>query len=252
MKLSALNAWDILVLTLIFFGYPILASTGLYFTAAETAGNQAAQQALQFSAHDNWRSILFKGITLLVAFAYLHWRRFDFSQLNFKLNRYTPVKTLAFILLVGVIAAAFDGIQLFLLEPGMEAEAVAGAEQSAESYGFLDFLAAYTAYLSPPFILFALLNGFFEELYFLGLIFCAEKKIFRLALIFSLFVRFSFHTYQGIDAALTITLLGLVFCLLRLKHKALPPFMLAHSFFDLFGLSYLLNLLYGLWYFLAA
>lgn len=228
MKLSALNAWDILVLTLIFFGYPILASTGLYFTAAETAGNQAAQQALQFSAHDNWRSILFKGITLLVAFAYLHWRRFDFSQLNFKLNRYTPVKTLAFILLVGVIAAAFDGIQLFLLEPGMEAEAAEGAEQSAESYGF------------------------FEELYFLGLIFCAEKKIFRLALIFSLFVRFSFHTYQGIDAALTITLLGLVFCLLRLKHKALPPFMLAHSFFDLFGLSYLLNLLYGLWYFLAA
>lgn len=228
MKLSALNAWDILVLTLIFFGYPILASTGLYFTAAETVGNQAAQQALQFSAHDNWRSILFKGITLLVAFAYLHWRRFDFSQLNFKLNRYTPVKTLAFILLVGVIAAAFDGIQLFLLEPGMEAEAVEGAEQSAESYGF------------------------FEELYFLGLIFCAEKKIFRWALIFSLFVRFSFHTYQGIDAALTITLLGLVFCLLRLKHKALPPFMLAHSFFDLFGLSYLLNLLYGLWYFLAA
>lgn len=228
MKLSALNAWDILVLTLIFFGYPILASTGLYFTAAETAGNQTAQQALQFSAHDNWRSILFKGITLLVAFAYLHWRRFDFSQLNFKLNRHTPVKTLAFILLVGVIAAAFDGIQLFLLEPGMEAEAAEGAEQSAESYGF------------------------FEELYFLGLIFCAEKKIFRWALIFSLFVRFSFHTYQGIDAALTITLLGLVFCLLRLKHKALPPFMLARSFFDLFGLSYLFNLLYGLWYFLAA
>lgn len=208
MKLSALNAWDILVLTLIFFGYPILASTGLYFTAAETAGNQAPQQALQFSAHDNWRSILFKGITLLVAFAYLHWRRFDFSQLNFKLNRYTPVKTLAFILLVGVIAAAFDGIQLFLLEPGMEAEAVEGADQSAESYGF------------------------FEELYFLGLIFCAEKKIFRWALIFSLFVRFSFHAYQGIDAALTIiTLLGLVFCLLRLKHKSLPHFMLAHSFF---------------------
>lgn len=208
MKLNALNAWDILVLTLIFFGYPILASTGLYFTAAETAGNQAAQQALQFSAHDNWRSILFKGITLLVAFAYLHWRRFDFSQLNFKLNRYTPVKTLAFILLVGVIAAAFDGIQLFLLEPGMEAEAVEGADQSAESYGF------------------------FEELYFLGLIFCAEKKIFRWALIFSLFVRFSFHAYQGIDAALTIiTLLGLVFCLLRLKHKSLPHFMLAHSFF---------------------
>lgn len=229
MKLNALNAWDILVLTLIFFGYPILASTGLYFTAAETVGNQAAQQALQFSAHDNWRSILFKGITLFVAFAYLHWRRFDFSQLNFKLNRHTPVKTLAFILLVGVIAAAFDGIQLFLLEPGMEAEAVEGADQSAESYGF------------------------FEELYFLGLIFCAEKKIFRWALIFSLFVRFSFHAYQGIDAALTIiTLLGLVFCLLRLKHKALPPFMLARSFFDLFGLSYLFNLLYGLWYFLAA
>lgn len=207
MKLSALNAWDILILTLIFFGYPILASTGLYFTAAETAGNQATQQALQFSAHDNWRSILFKGITLLVAFAYLHWRRFDFSQLNFKLNRHTPVKMLAFILLVSVIAAAFDGIQLFLLEPGMETEAAEGADQSAESYGF------------------------FEELYFLGLIFCVEKKIFRWALIFSLFVRFSFHAYQGIDAALTITLLGLVFCLLRLKHKSLPHFMLAHSFF---------------------
>ena len=207
MKLSALNAWDILVLTLIFFGYPILASTGLYFTAAETAGNQAAQQALQFSAHDNWRSIIFEGITLLVAFAYLHWRRFDFSQLNFKLNHHTPVKMLVFILRVGVIVAAFDGIQLFLLEPGMEAEAAEGAEQSAESYGF------------------------FEELYFLGLIFCAEKKIFRWALIFSLFVRFSFHAYQGIDAALTITLLGLVFCLLRLKHKSLPHFMLAHSFF---------------------
>lgn len=61
-------------------------------------------------------------------------------------------------------------------------------------------------------------------------------------LILSLIIRFAFHTYQGLLGAMVISTLGMVFILLRLKDDELVAFMLAHAFFDVFGLGlYLLD-----------
>ena len=86
-------------------------------------------------------------------------------------------------------------------------------------------------------VLFALLNGFFEEIFFMGLVFAASRKARPWALLFSVLVRFSFHIYQGMPAAVGITCMGLVFMLCRTKIRELVPFTLAHSFFDVFGVT---------------
>ena len=93
-------------------------------------------------------------------------------------------------------------------------------------------------------IIFSLLNGVYEEIFFLGVCTSVEEKYKSWAFAYSLLIRFSFHTYQGIVAALGIGfVLGIIYYFLFIKSdKNLYPFMLAHSFADIVGAS-LLNLL---------
>ena len=65
--------------------------------------------------------------------------------------------------------------------------------------------------LSPMAIAYGLLNGFYEEFFFLGLLTSVKDKYKWLVLLFSTIVRVSFHTYQGMLWALVI---GVVFGLL--------------------------------------
>lgn len=116
-----------------------------------------------------------------------------------------------------VSGALTDGI------PGNLAESTAGAMGHGA--------------LSVSLVLFALLNGFFEEVFFLGLVLAVSPRWRPLAIVLSLGVRFAFHTYQGLAGAATITTLGLVFLLARRRISALPPFMLAHACFDVTGLG---------------
>ena len=51
--------------------------------------------------------------------------------------------------------------------------------------------------LSPMAIAYGLLNGFYEEFFFLGLLTSVKDKYKWLVLLFSTIVRVSFHTYQG-------------------------------------------------------
>ena len=60
-------------------------------------------------------------------------------------------------------------------------------------------------------ILYGLLNGFYEEFCFLGLLTCVEDKYKWQALAYSTLVRVSFHTYQGM---LWATVIGVVFGLM--------------------------------------
>lgn len=71
----------------------------------------------------------------------------------------------------------------------------------------------------------------------MGLIFAVRPKFVPRAAAFSIGVRFIFHLYQGLAGAATVTTLGVVFTLFRRKTSVLVPFMLAHAFFDVFGLG---------------
>ena len=87
---------------------------------------------------------------------------------------------------------------------------------------------------------FAFLNGFYEEIFFLGICLSVEKKWIPEALIYSIIVRYAVHTYQGQISAICIGLvLGLTFFILyrRSKTKNLIPFFIAHAIGDVFGVG---------------
>lgn len=217
MEKKRLNFLDILLLTIIFFGSSIYQSF-LQYLELQQAG-QSMPTEWELSDQDNYYILGFEIITLCIVFVYLYWRKFDFKQLNFSINKWTLPLTLLFILLSGSITHLFYSSMPLFIE-------MADTQK-------LDM----ASYFSLSLILVALLNGFYEEFYFLGLVFATPKNWLPYIVIFSLIVRFSFHTYQGIFSAIGVTLLGIVLALLRWRISALVPFMLAHSFFDVFGLG---------------
>ncbi|EIJ69047.1 CPBP family intramembrane glutamic endopeptidase [Pasteurella bettyae] len=218
MKKTTLNLIDILLLTLIFFGSSIYASLEQYLSLQQ-AGLESPTD-LNLNSEDNYSLLVFELFSLCIAFAYLWWRHFDFKQLNFSINKLTLPLALLFILLAGGIDHLFYML-IFPTENNVD----------VSSYAELQ------PYLSFSLIAAAILNGFYEELYFLGLMFTVPKKWLPYVIIFGLVIRFLFHTYQGLFAATTVTLFGLIFVLLRLRFSTLLPFMLAHAFFDVFGLG---------------
>lgn len=218
MRKKTLNLVDILLLTLIFFGSPIYQSSQQYLDLQQNGQSMPTEWAL--SDQDNYVILMFEIVALCIAFLYLRWRNFDVKQLDFSINKWTLPLALVFILLAGSITHLF-----YSSMPLLNGE--------TEFSQPLDIL----SYFSFSLVLVALLNGFYEEFYFLGLMFAAPKKWLPYVIIFSLIVRFSFHTYQGIFSAFGVTLFGIIFALLRWRISALVPFMLAHSFFDVFGLG---------------
>lgn len=232
--LQFLKPIDILILTLIFFGEAIISSTYGYLQL--TANHQVAPDTLVFNGDMNLAGIAKECIILAVAFVYLWLRKFNFKRFNFNINRTTPIKILTYILIAGLVATSYEYLQMWFapnLYPSVEGVFVDQSYSADEHF----------SQMSLSLFVFAILNGFFEELYFLGIIFAVHKKYLWLALLFSLFVRFSFHTYQGLAGAFVVTTLGVVFLALRLKDDELLAFMLAHSFFDVLGLGLPLYLL---------
>lgn len=216
---------DFVMLTLIFFGVAIYSSTTAY--TALVADNHIAPPNLAFDAQTTLWGIIGELFYLLAAWVYLYWRRFDFKQLNFQIHKWTLPKTALYILLAGSVATVWEMLQYAVL-PQWYPDSSTAAVYTADSH-----FAAW----SPSFVAFALLNGFFEELFFIGLVVQVKPQHRAWAVGLSLMVRFAFHTYQGLAGAVTITTLGVVFLLLRRKSDELWPFMLAHAFFDLFGLG---------------
>ena len=95
--------------------------------------------------------------------------------------------------------------------------------------------------LTPMAIGYALLNGFYEEFFFLGLLSSVKEKHKWLALVYSVIIRISFHTYQGLLWALVIGLVYGLFYYFLYKYvvKNLLPFFLMHALADMFGSSLL-------------
>ncbi|MFY1027830.1 CPBP family intramembrane glutamic endopeptidase [Actinobacillus seminis] len=231
-KYNALHIIDLVILAAIFFYSPIITSFH-YFTELQQAG-LAAPENLEFSEADNYSSIGMELLSLGVAWLYLMLRKFQFAQLPFSFNKNTLPLTLALILFTGAICHLFANTfsPEILTEPTITDSTLMenATPAQTESENLWD-------YFSLSLILFALLNGFYEEIFFLGLVFCVEKKWLPFALIFALIVRFAFHTYQGLFSATVVFLFGVLLMLLRFKIRNVVPFMLAHSFFDVFGLG---------------
>lgn len=216
-----LNSWDILILTVIFFGQAIVTSTLSLLDL--WLNDQTAPVSLGFNQASNLWGIAFELISLLMAAAYLIIRRFDFRQLHIQINQFTMLWTMVIIITADMAAGLYDVIYLqFINKDVLQAQMITYDQAPTLGWDWVSY---------------SLLNGFYEEVFFLGLLFCVPQCAQGLMYAYSLLVRFSFHTYQGISSAIAIALLGGVFLLFRRKLSTLVPFMLAHSFFDLFGLG---------------
>lgn len=248
---------DIIVLACIFFGDAAVRAVIGYLDLR--AQGLSAPPVLDFSADANYRGMAMEIAMLLLAFGYLYWRRFDWRVLDFSVNRRTIPLILLFIVSAGAVCWLFDDTMAYLLadpQGGADTEAArAWSEWATQWIAYLHMIiavpqqydfsqtfinaaaAAPTHAVTVSHVLFALLNGFYEELFFLGLVFAVRPRLFAPAFAFSLFVRFIFHVYQGLLGAASITTLGIVFFFYRRKIPALVPFMLAHSFFDVYGLN---------------
>ena len=230
--LKELRWFDIGIVTLIMFGQFIVRSTQMYLASlspslstavSETATNTASEGAA-YSSNFTLQIIL-----LALAIIYLWIRQFDFKQLPIRL-KWSVLFWVPFIFaIMGLFAdmvSTLSGQYNYF---------------SPQVLAFISPMAVINKFmaLSPMAIAYGLLNGFYEEFFFLGLLTSVKDKYKWLVLLFSTIVRVSFHTYQGMLWALVIGVaFGLLYYFLyKYKVKNLLPFFLVHALADMFGSS---------------
>ena len=222
MKRKNLEILDVILITIIMLGPAIFKSTQMFLSGpAQTEG-------IIFSTYDNIRAIIIQSIQFIIAFVYLWFRKFDFSNWKYKVT----------------VKDTFLGIGLFFIL-GFLVDLTTIVTSGAEWIpGFLSSNIPVLSALSvvtPSVVLFSILNGFYEEIFFLGVCTSVKKEQQKGVFIYSLIIRIAFHTYQGIISALAIGLiLGIIYYVLyKKKTSNLYPYMLSHTFADIFGLSLL-------------
>ena len=198
-------------------------STSTLASVAETTTNLASDGAA-YSSNFNFQLIML-GITFL----YLVIRNYDFKQLPIRWN-WSTIFWVPFIFalvgLFGDLVTTLTGKYNYF---------------NPDLFAYIDFTQIIRKFLalSPIAIAYALLNGFYEEFFFLGLLTSVKEKHKWLVLLYSTIIRISFHTYQGLVWALVIGVVyGLFYYFLyKYKIKNLLPFFLMHALADMFGSS---------------
>ena len=223
-KIRHLKWFDILILTLIMLGQAIYNSTMSYIVLIQ--GIVTIEDNITYSAADNYFGLARQIVYLLVALAYLWLRCFDFKTWTIRFN----------------LKVVIYGILIFL-----------GAALLLDIYNLLTYQLTVASLFAGPIgaffgnetvasVIYAMLNGVYEELYFLGICLSVKKESLKWVVPFSLLIRVSFHTYQGMVTALGIGLVfGLYMFLLyrRSKDRNLMLFFIAHIIADIFGLGIL-------------
>ncbi len=228
-KRKTLHFIDFIVLAIIFFGYPTYLAVQIYFLPSPQV--QASTNVQSFTDQHNISTIILELFLLLIAGIYLYFRRFDFRTFNFSIHKKTILQVLLLII-VGAVAADIGTYGYYYFDYYMFP--IQPAKVSPMPLLFSSNLFQHISFFL---VIFSFLNGFFEELFFMGIVFAVNDKHKIYAIVGSLFVRFIFHIYQGIAPAVGIMMMGLVFIFIRRKVKSLVPFMLAHAFFDIFGVT---------------
>lgn len=230
--LRYLTWYDVLIVTVILFGQSIWLSTELYLTGT----SQITAGVSQSLASQDYYMIMLQGGSLLFALSYLYFRRFDFKQWQVKIDLKSTGQAIGLFLLFSSLME----VLFWFLSPGYSA--YFAATRFNPWGGFLEFLSQ----ISLSRVLYALLNGVYEELYFLGMALAVKPQHRPWYWLFSLLVRISFHTYQGLLSAFGIGLiLGIGYYIWydRLGKTNLYPAFLSHAIADVWGLNLLIYLL---------
>lgn len=230
-KLNYLKWWDILILTIIMFGYFIYNSTIGYFS------QNTVTDAFEFASSSNWQALLFQLVLLLIAFLYLSIRGFNFSNWTIKFSFKSIVYGILIFIGVALIFDLYFTIISYIYYPNVDNSVYysSSTNQLLEKLKSIDF----------SLITYSILNGFYEEIFFLAICLSVNPKNRIYYFIYTLIIRFSFHTYQGSFNALAIGFIaGSIYYILytKSKDKNLVPFFIAHTITDILGagiISYL-------------
>lgn len=217
-----LKWFDVLALTVLLWGESIRSSTMAYIALIQ--GTTTVEEGLSFSVADNYGALIAQAGCLALALLYLWARNFDFRVWTIK---FAP-KAVVYGILIFIASSLLFDLYMILAGPLQ-----AGLPFPGPIEGFFGNEMVST-------VIYAMLNGVYEELYFLGICLAVEPKCLKWAVPFSLLVRVSFHTYQGMISALGIGILfgGFLYLLYRRsRDKNLLPFFVAHAIGDIIGLG---------------
>lgn len=230
-KLKHLKLIDLLIIAAIMFGYFAIRSTQLFIEGFKTATHtqSSASEGAAYSSN-----FTFQVIMLVIVPVYLLIGNFDFKSLKIRFRPSVIIWVPVLFCIVGLFGDFLTTVtgEYNYFNPEL-----------IQYINPLEIIRKFIA-LSPMAIAYGLLNGFYEEFFFLGLITSVKEEKKYYALIFPTLVRISFHTYQGITWALAIgVIFGLFYYFMYKKVvKNLLPFFLMHALTDMFGtgLIYLL------------
>lgn len=197
-KLQYLKWYDLLIITAILFGKFIIRSTQLLLESLQPV-SQSLQEYTQTTTTSSdgaaySSNFTMQVILLVIALLYLIIRNFDFKQLKIKFSWSVLIWVPVLFAVVGLFGDFITTIS---------------GEYNYFNPSFIPYIKPLEIIhkflaLSPMAIIYGLLNGFYEEFFFLGLMTCVKDKQKWYALAFSTLVRISFHTYQGMLWALII------------------------------------------------
>lgn len=221
--INYLNIIDLIVLSFILFG-PALYSS-LKATKSELCD---FNDVCEFSSKENISAFIMQFVQLFLAIIYLRFRGIEPFCFKFDISLIATIHALLLFFVFGfcmdVITSLKCGFKWIpkLLKNNIP---ILSALQD------IDF----------TIVLISILNGFYEEFFFLAILSYVEPKYTVIALIIMLIVRVLIHTYQGWSVALFIGLgIGLIHYLLFAHYcDNLFIYVLSHILSDLFGLSFI-------------
>lgn len=150
LKRTTLEWFDLLIVSLILFGQAIVTSTIQFI---ETVKNPfIPYDNLSSSSFQNYQAIIIQLSWLFLAFLYLHFRKFDFSvwTRKIKFTPWVPLQALGIFLLSAVCMDIFHLLTYQLTVPAIPS------------------VSSMLPELDLSLFLYSLLNGFYEEIFFLG------------------------------------------------------------------------------------
>lgn len=167
--LKYLKWFDIVIVTALLFGRFIYRSTELYLASLSPSTTAAVADATSKTANDGAAyvsNLEWQLLMLALTIAYLILRRFDFKQLPIRLS-WSVLFWVPFIFAVmGILA---DTVTTLSGEYNYF---------NPQLWKYIDLLEIFRKFtdLTPMLILYALLNGFYEEFFFLGLLTSVKDK----------------------------------------------------------------------------
>jgi membrane protease YdiL (CAAX protease family) len=205
-RVSTISILDAVVVSTICFGMAIVFSIQAVLAGFPTA---------KFSESGNTWMIGLEVVLSATALIYLYMRGFDISSLY-------PSPT---------IVGSFAGLGLFFLA-WIVGLVVVTPFVSGQKPQVVEFSFTGISLLST--IMFAMVNGTFEEIFLLGVLVRGLRGLgLSLAIGIPLLVRILYHLYQGPAGVIWILAFGLTFSFSYVRSQQLWPPVLAHILWDI-------------------